>query len=80
MTDRTFFHEDDPRSQPQRVRFGNKLYWATRAMSGNWIVKDDRGFWFRTVNNADYISQFERVAETAQPLPEALPDAGTRGE
>jgi hypothetical protein len=48
-----------------KVQQGNRIFLARRLSSGNWHLSDRRGFHFRTVNNAEFQSQFTKVPEKA---------------
>lgn len=60
---------DESKVKPLRVRYGNRIYRATRLSSGNWSVEDQNGFHFRTVNHNDFQAQFERVPDDYKASP-----------
>lgn len=51
------------------VRHNRKLYWARRMTSGNWLVKNEQGFWFGTFNNKDFLEKFEKLPEEPGVVP-----------
>lgn len=62
---------DESKVEPLRVRYGNRIYRATRLSSGNWSVADQNGFHFKTVNHNDFQAQFEKVPDDNKTGPES---------
>ncbi len=46
-----------------RVRSGHRIYRARRFGTGSWWVEDDQGFHLTTLNNKDFLAQFDKVPD-----------------
>lgn len=45
------------------VRYGHRLYRATRLSSGNWLVVNSDGTDRRTITNAEFQGNYEKVPD-----------------